>query len=255
METNKLFWQEEFKVRAYEAGPDGRVTIHSVCNYLQEAAANHAVAMKVAMDTLKEQNLTWVLSRLHVRMNSYPFWNQVIRIETWPAIKQKLHAIRDFRLMSGEKEIGTASSSWMMIDLKRRRAVPIPGFMDKLQNTERGRTLEDPFDSLPVVDETSAVQSRKFFIRMADLDMNQHVNSVHYLSWALETVPAEIWQRAFIRDVEINYRSECRYGDVVVSRSQVKEDDGQNHIVIIHQLFRETDEREVSRIVSTWRRK
>jgi len=156
--------------------------------------------------------------------------------------------------MLGDKEIGTASSSWMIIDLARRRPLPIPEFMDKLQNPERGRTLDDPFNSLPVIEDADAAHSRTFFVRMADLDMNQHVNSVHYVSWALETVPAPIWQTAVIRDVEINYRSECRYGDVVVSLSQIK-NETEDSLQIVHQLVRQQDQREVSRVLTTWRKK
>ncbi len=251
----KLFWKEIFKVRAYEAGPDMKATIHSICNYLQESAANHAVAMNVAMDTLKKMNLTWVLSRLHVRMTAFPYWNQQVTIETWPAVKQKFHAVRDFRLLIGDKEIGTATSSWMLIDVKRRRSVPMPDFMNQFQNKEAGRTLDDPFESLPVIESKETLPARKFYVRMSDLDMNQHVNSVHYLAWALESVPAEIWKTAVVREVEINYRSECYYGDAVLSYSQVDENSSQDGLVIIHQLIREKDGQEVTRVRSTWQKK
>ena len=45
-----LFFSDRFKIRAYEVGPDGRVNIQSVCNYLQDAASNHAFRMGVAVD-------------------------------------------------------------------------------------------------------------------------------------------------------------------------------------------------------------
>ncbi len=250
----ELFWKETFKVRAYEAGPDQRATIHSICNYLQESAANHAVAMKVAMDTLLKANMTWVLSRLHIRMEKFPYWNQVMTIETWPATKEAHHAVRDFRLMVGDELVGVATSSWMMIDFVKRRPVPIPDFMDRYQNREAGRTLHDPFDPLPEIPDRDGLKGLRFRVRMSDLDMNQHVNAVHYLAWALESVPADIWKSAVAHEVEINYRSECHYGDAVLSYSRVHEESA-DRLVILHQLIREKDGREVTRIRSTWRKK
>ncbi len=247
-----LFFSDNYKVRAYEAGPDGRVAIHSICNYLQDAASNHAYRLGVAVDKLQEHNLTWVLSRFHVKMNMYPFWLDDIRIETWPSVKEKYHATRDFRLFSSKgQEIGTATSSWMMIDIQKRTAVPIPDFMEKFQNKEAGRALDDPFPKLPKIEnfETEKI----FYVRLNDLDMNRHVNSVHYLSWGLETVPVDFRKKHLLTDVEINYRAECYYGEKIISRNEMKNDDGTK--VFIHQLFKENGGQEITRMRSSWQKK
>ena len=133
--NSKLFWKEDFKIRAYEAGIDGRVSIQSVCNYLLESASNHAAHMDVSVKKLFKMNLTWVLSRFHVRMYQYPHWPETIRIETWPVHKDSFYAIRDYRLLDAKNnEIGVATSSWMMIDFKARKPVALPDFIDALQN-------------------------------------------------------------------------------------------------------------------------
>lgn len=247
-----LFFSDVFKVRAYEAGPDGRVNIQSLCNYLQDAASSHAFLMGVAVDRLQKDNLTWVLSRLHVRIERYPYWMDKIRIDTWPADKDKYYGIRDFRMFDGKnRQVGVASSSWMMIDTVQRRSVALPDFMDSLQDKEAGRSLDDPFTQLPKVEQ---IDNEKFFnVRIADLDMNRHVNSVHYLSWALETVPPEIWKNFRLSDVEINYRNESYYGDRICSQSEARENG--DSVVFIHQLFQEKERRELTRLRTSWQRK
>ena len=249
---NKLFYSDVFKVRAYEAGPDGRVIIQSVFNYLQDIASSHAFLMGVAVDRLQEQNLTWVLSRMHIRMESYPFWMRRIRIDTWPAVKDKYYAVRDFRLFDEKnREIGLASSSWMMINTVTRRSVALPGYMDKFQNAELGRAMNDGFKKLPEIDNME--NEKNFNVRLSDLDMNRHVNSVHYLSWALDTVPPQIWMDYRLTDVEINYRNECHYGDRVNSRSERKAEG--DSCSFIHQLFKEKDRDELTRLRTRWQRK
>jgi acyl-ACP thioesterase len=179
-------------------------------------------------------------------------WLDDIRIDTWPSDKLKFHAARDFRIFnSREEEIGTATSSWMMIDVKKRTTVQLPDFLDKLKNTEAGRALNDPFDKLPKIKNPEI--EKMFYVRLNDLDMNQHVNSVHYLSWGLETVPVEFRKEHLLTDVEINYRAECYYGDKIISRNEKTMDDGRT--VFIHQLFKGKDGREITRMRSSWQKK
>lgn len=247
-----LFFSDSYKVRAYEAGPDGRVTIHSICNYLQDAASNHAFRLGVAVDKLQKHNLTWVLSRFHVQMKNYPFWLDEVKIDTWPLLKEKYHAVRDFRLFNSKnQEIGTATSSWMMIDTQKRTTVPLPDFMEKLQNHEAGRALNDPFTKLPKIENSET--GKIFNVRLSDLDMNRHVNSVHYLSWGLETIPIDFRKKHFLTDVEINYRAECSYGEKIISRNEMK--NSGSAVVFIHQLFKENDGREITRMRSSWQKK
>jgi len=247
-----LLFTDSYKVRAYEAGPDGRVTIHSICNYLQDAASNHAYRLGVAVDKLQQHNLTWVLSRFHVRMKKYPYWMDEVIIDTWPLQKEKYHGVRDFRLFNRKKqEIGTATSSWMMIDTQKRTTVPLPDFIEKFQNKEAGRALEDSFPKLPKIEKFDA--EKKFNVRLSDLDMNRHVNSVHYLSWGLETIPIDFRKEHLLTDVEINYRAECSYGEKIISRTEMKNEG--SAAVFLHQLFKESSGQEITRLRSSWQKK
>lgn len=252
MEQADLIWTESFPVRAYEAGIDGRVKIQAIFNYLQESAANHAIHLGVFGEKLSRMNLTWVMSRIHLQVKHYPFWKQAVHVETWPVSKQGLHAIRDFKLTTDKgNEVGVATSSWMMIDVKRRKAIAMPAFMDGIELPSRPRALIDPFERLPRIEQVKI--EKEFRVRLSDLDLNQHVNSVVYLDWALEAIPLEILQSHRLSGLEINYRAESCYGDRILSQSSVSEANG--HQVIYHSLVRKKDSREVTRLVSRWQAK
>lgn len=245
-----LFWSEIFKIRAYEVGPNGRVTIQSIFNYMQEAAGNHSFELGVSVDKLFKKNLTWVLSRVHLRVTNYPFWKQHITVETWPSDKDSFYAIRDFRILNENGiEIGQATSSWMMLDIIQRKPVLIPEYIDEMKYKERDRALDDRFEKLPKLER---VDSEKLFnVRQSDLDLNQHVNSVNYIEWALECVPAYILKGFILSDVEVTYRAESNYNDRIQSRCQVEI--GKKGCKIIHRLQRESDKKELVRMVSTWK--
>ncbi len=242
-------WKERFRIRAYEVGPRAQVTIQTICNYLQEAAGNHAQALNVSVDRLYKENLTWVLSRLHVQMNSYPRWQQHITVETWPSAVHKLYAVRDFRLHDSDgNEFGTATSSWMLINLTSRRPVSMPDYIRSLHDNTPGRAIDDAFDTLPDVEH--ADNTRHFNVRVSDLDMNQHVNNVNYIEWGLESVPEEIRTRFQLRHFEISFKAESRFGDRIQAGSRQQND--HDTVCFHHALYREADGKTLARMKSSW---
>jgi len=249
-EAKAKIWNEAFRIRAYEVNPAARITIQSICNYLQEIAGNHAADLNVSVDRLIEMNLTWVLSRLHVQMTRYPFWRHQISIDTWPSRVDKFHAIRDFKLHDEkQRQIGAATSSWMLIDIKKRRPIQMPDFINVLHQDSPGRALEDNFQKLP---ELQTEQHTKFFnVRLSDLDMNQHVNNVNYIEWGLESIPEEINRTHALASVEISFKAESNYGDRVKSVSGGENEAEQ--LIVLHHLNRESDNKELARMKSIWR--
>ncbi len=244
-----LFWSEDFKVRAYEVGQDGKASIQAIFDYLQEAASNHAASLKADKLNLEYLNLTWVLSRAHIQMVRYPFWHQTVRIETWPSKKETYYGLRDFLILDKNGiALGKATSSWMMIDFSRRRPVKLPEFLNSMENKEKGRTLDDPFARLPVLRDVK--NQVDFKVRLSDLDVNHHVNSVHYIDWALEAVPLTIHSKYRVSDLQINYRAEAVYGDRIISQIQVfRQSSG---FEILHRLLKAEENKELCRAVSFW---
>ena len=248
--TDKLFWREDFVVRSYEINSRAVATMETVAKYIQEVASNHAREMKLDVTHLSEDKLTWVLSRIHIKMNEYPKWQQKVTVETWPAVKDKYFAIRDYRILDNNgKEIGVGTSSWMLINLDTRKPVELPAFMNGTENKKAGRALNDPFAKLPAI--TDQFDSEKeFHVRLSDLDVNQHVNFINYIVWGLETVPRNIWEDYVLKDLQISFRAESVYGDRVMARS--KESQGEAGNVFLHQLKRKEDDLELTRLVSKW---
>ncbi len=215
-------WHETFRARFYEVGPDGCITIQALTNYFQEAAGNHAAELGVGMQHLFEKGQSWVLSRFFIQMHQFPQWKQPVTIDTWPAGTERMFALRHFRLRSGEIEIGFGSSAWLLIDLARRRPLrpdfvrdfdepgPVIGLAEKLPGK-----VEPP---------AASTRERAFTVRTSDLDMNQHVNNVNYIDWALETVPPETRRDGRLRTLQIEFLAECYEGEQVVSKCAVDGD-------------------------------
>lgn len=241
-------YQKQFEIRSYEIDSKGKIKISTLLNYLQEAASQHAARLGASVLDLFPKNLTWVLSRYHVLIFSYPSWGETITINTWPSAKEGLFALREFEILDQKAaRCAIATSSWMLLDFKKKQPVR-PG--DHLPNFQHRteRIIEDNFAPLPSPKQVDV--ELPFRVRTSDLDLNQHANHVSYIEWALETVPAEILKGYQPAELEISFRGEAFYGDQIFSRTQNIKND--SHTSFLHQIISEKNGKELTRLKSKW---
>ena len=192
--------------------------------------------------------MTWVLSRLHVKVNRFPFWREEIKIETWPSGRQSKFATRDFLIFDQKHKILVkATSSWMIVDLKTQKPIVMPAFMDEIRLPDRQRALESTFPKMKSPkNPNSEIQ---YDVRLSDLDINQHVNNVKYIEWSLESVPFEIWRTKVLSELEISFRSETKYGESILIQTERNED------IFLHNVISKNDKRSLALVQTTWRDK
>lgn len=250
MEDTPKIHSETFLVHSYEIDPTNRVTVPVICNFLQDAAGQHARELGVSVDQLLPHNLTWVLAQLRVRLHEFPTWGDTIRIETWPAEVSRLHAYRDFRLFLAEREIGVAATAWLLIDFEKKRPARMPDFIRAMHPGEPVRVFADGFSTL--VAPQPGGPMRHFPVRFSDLDLNWHANNVSFIEWVAESLAEEFWRTHRLQELEIHYRQESRFGETVVSQVMADSTDGR---VWLHQLRRQSDEVELARARTVWQRR
>ena len=231
-----------FSVRSYECGADARATLPTICNYLQEAAsvnAEHLGFSKSDFDSAGE-NISWVLTRLVVKMSRYPMWKDEVTVETFPRGGRRIVAWRDFVLTGADgEELGRASSEWMLIDLASRKVVAIPEAVFAAANTVRTPVFGDePFPKLRWECSVASTDALVFRARRGDIDLNGHVNNVHYVEWLMEGRPDAACP---CRELDIVFKSETLAGEEVYVESvevepgtfvhRVYAPDGRDHVL------------------------
>src|SRR5271154_2359472 len=97
-----LIYREPFRVRFYEAEPNGRAAVTAICRYLQEAADCHCRSLGLSLSELREVGRMWVIVRLALQLFEFPRVGDSVMVETWPTNRMDgFRAYRDFRLRSG----------------------------------------------------------------------------------------------------------------------------------------------------------
>ena len=239
-------WTEPFTVRSYEIGPDGLLRLPTLCDYLQEVAGNHATALGVATDQLHSEGLAWLLARLQVEVERLPAWRETITVETWPSAADGLYAQRDFIVSDEEgNEIARATSQWFVINVARRRPVRLPAEVLAFDLLDRPHALKPAKDALPSLEVPHA--ERLFNVRRGDLDLNNHVNNVRFIEWALEAVPDAVGDERQPRALDVQFRAESVYGDTVRSACSALGGDE-----LLHEVTREGGDQVLARARTIW---
>ncbi len=223
-ETN-TFYTEQFTVRANEVDTSGNITLKSICDFFQEVAGNNAKELNFDITDLLEQDLTWVLHRMDIKMIRYPEWRETITIETWPAAGDALRAYRNYRILDEEgKEIGCCLSYWMMINIKTRRPMRMPKEVLDTRLAKRDHVLNVKSNRLPEIKEAKGKIT--FTVRRSDLDMNQHVNNATYIDWMMECFSLEEAQK--VTRFDIMYMHEGLEGDRIIAAKESGEENSFN---------------------------
>jgi medium-chain acyl-[acyl-carrier-protein] hydrolase len=242
-------FEREFPALFHDLDFNGNLGPVTLLNFMQTTASMHSLALGVSATDLRPHGLTWVVSRIHLIIDRYPRRGEIVRLRTWPAVREGLFTNREFELNDGaEQPLARASTSWALINISTRRPVKLEGNLPPYPLLAR-RAVNDDFAPLPLFPAAS-VPELTFRVLRADLDLNHHVNNTVFARWALEAVPDEI-ATGTLSELEISFRAEALYGETVISRCAIQESGASP--CCLHQIVNQRDNRELARLRTRWR--
>lgn len=100
-----LAFRQNFSIRSYEVGADRTASIETLMNHLQETALNHVRFAGLMNDgfgatpEMSKRNLIWVVAKMHVFVEKYPSWADVVQVDTWVGSSGKNGVRRDWQVI------------------------------------------------------------------------------------------------------------------------------------------------------------
>jgi len=192
---------KQYEVHTYDTDVSRHLSFVALTNFLQDAAASHAIRLQLGYNDLQKQRLAWVLRQMRVETSRRVAWGDTLTIETWPRQPDRLFAYRDFLVRNGKgEEITKATTSWLIIDAEKRKHILMDPAMFDHYNFREQQVFDEPLRSLPKVKEAEKVFEKT--VHFTDLDMNDHVNNVTYIRWIMdafymENVKKDTWPVSF----------------------------------------------------------
>jgi len=245
-----LQFEKEYMINVYDTGPDMKLNLCSLFNFMQDIASDHAEKLGFGRDDLMKDNRFWVLSRMYVEISEMPEWKDTIMVKTWPNGTDKLFALRNYEVRYPDSRLIAAGiSSWLILDQTTRRVQRpdsiLTGYNPSLHTQKSPIRYPSKLDA---ASEDGWI-SPSFRVRISDLDVNLHTNNVKYLNWVSDTYGLDFVRKKVPRSVEINYLAESHFDEEVIIKtsSENKTDHFYNH-----SIYRNNDKKELCRIRLEW---
>lgn len=246
-------FEKQYHVHVFDTGPDGNLNPHSLFDFYQDIASDHAVKLGYGREELLRANRFWVLSRIYSVIYNLPSWGDAIIVQTWPKGTERLFALRDYEVRSESGEIlAAASSSWLIIDQTTKR-ICRPDSTLTGYKPEASERVSLPRNAAKLeYGEAGMKAMAQFRVRVSDLDVNLHSNNVKYLKWVMDSYDIDFVTNKIPISVEINYLAESRFDDGITVSGIGTGDDGMtfNHLIV-----RSQDNTPLSKIRIVWKEK
>ncbi|SIO19323.1 acyl-[acyl-carrier-protein] thioesterase [Halodesulfovibrio marinisediminis] len=240
---------ESYTIKTYHTDRFGKASPAAFASFFEEAAANNARLHGFPGEYLLQHGFAWVLSRLTVTVDRYPYAGETISIHTWPSAHTPNLALRCFEVFDAENHlIAEGTTAWLVIDIEKRKLVPVPEFITQNYPANNPPCKEFPTRTVPRL--RSPEHECPIISRKADIDINGHVNNVRYLGWIQESMPEEFMLEYEPVLIDISYRTECGALKKLTSKSG-KMDDGD----YLHSVSLDETGKELCRARTEWRKR
>lgn len=201
------------RVTSYEVDLENKMRYDMLFQIMQDVAGGSATELGASSDVLAKNNAAWVLSRIVLKVNRMPLFDENITINTWPIKPMMTFHPRCFQVLSRDGEVLVeANTIWTILDIKERKISSFDLFSTPFPKDLEEKTIL-PLPRKIVVD---GVELNKVcYPRYSCIDTNYHVNNTKYVSWMFDLLPIEEIQNMKIVGVTLNYVKEIYYNQKV----------------------------------------
>ncbi len=212
-------FEDTYTTSFSQTGIHDVLTNKSILSILENIAGRHSAYVHFTFTDISKYNLTWVLLNWKLQVLKRIGGEENIRIQTWGRMMTKIFVLRDFKIYNSKNELcAIATSKWCLVDTIKGKIAKMP---DDIPEIYGGFHDESVFgiEDIPKLTEptSSPITSDSYKIRRFDLDLNKHVHNLNYLNIAYELLPEDVYDGEELNNVEILYKKELRYGNVVKS--------------------------------------
>ena len=207
------------RVRYSETNADGLINLHKILEYFQDCCIFQSESIGYKIQEELDRDRGWFLLAWNVEIERFPVLGEELQIITEPYKMKGFYGYRRFMILDSEnKELASADSLWLLMDLRKKIPQRVPADMinayvsDVKDDTVRvKRKLRT---------EGEWVQREQILVGRHFLDTNSHVNNVFYGMWAEECLPDGFP----VHKIMIDYRQSA-YENDVISIDTIQEED------------------------------
>ncbi|MGL4738884.1 MAG: acyl-[acyl-carrier-protein] thioesterase [Cellulosilyticaceae bacterium] len=203
-----------FTIPFRDVDQNGYMKMSALVDYMQETSNEHAGLLGIDfLEPYEGKTYYWIVSRAKMYLETYPKWQEEIRIETYPCGADRLFAVRRFDIYNAaDEQIGHIIGYYIVLDGEAHRPVRLRTFAKDFSLFE----MQYEGEQLPKLelDEERVIEDvRK--VRSGEIDSNNHMNNAHYIRWTTDLFTCQELVAHPVRSIQTNYITSLVEGDVV----------------------------------------
>lgn len=225
----------DFRVAAHACDPQKRLSIPSLIRELQETALASTLRLGVSVYDLEPLGLGWVLLGQRLHLHRMPSMNERCQVVTCPVGFERVFTFRDFHLLDQQANcLATATTTWMLMNLDSRRMAPLPDFVKALDAHTPPAEQQLPRATYQLLlPETAPLANKSFTVGYHHLDTNGHLTNAFYAQWMLEGLAYDFLHSRQLTALDIQFKREARYGDVLRISLEKSADNSFQHALFL----------------------
>lgn len=213
-------FERNYFVHYYDVDLKKRLSITALLRYFEDIAVLQSEERKIGLEYYKKNNVSWVLHKWNIQFHKYPEFKDTIKVITVPRAFVRFYAYRTYEVRSiADEMLASAVSLWFFVDTVSKRPIKITD--DMLQ----GYNVEPVDHKIFDIKDCSQIQhvdyEKSFNVRLGDIDSNNHVNNVKYIEWAMEAIPAELFECYRLSEMKVVYKKETNFGSRITSAVEI----------------------------------
>ncbi len=236
MDVNENIFSHHYAVKPSDTNTCQEPSFQTVAEYMQDTALRHVLYLNIGVEQLLEMNITWILTRIKIKMVRYPKPNETLAVQTWSPEVDRIYAHREFTVLNHKDEVlALASSLYNLLDLTTFKPLATKKVFDSFNRYYPQRNFPEIGSKIRLAGDFKTHHEVRVRIKEQDIDMNHHVNNVKYINWILDAVQDKLkGKKAEI--VEINYLNSSTLGESLILQSSFANCENS---VLEHRIFKE----------------
>ncbi|MBQ2143987.1 MAG: hypothetical protein II436_02615 [Oscillospiraceae bacterium] len=204
-------YTKTIRLRNADVDMHRRLRTSTLLTMLQEAAIAHTEQLGMGREKTLDRGLLWIITLQRLQVYRMPVYDEVFTLECWPGKTMHVLFPRYYRMLAEDGSLlAEGSALWALIDQENHElqfpdtwGISIPG-------TVTGRECPLPRAPRPL----ALTENVEFQVPYSYIDLNQHMNNVHYLDLAEDVLPAAVHDFP-LKSLEIEYSGEARLGQTI----------------------------------------
>ncbi|MFZ5563901.1 MAG: acyl-[acyl-carrier-protein] thioesterase [Thermodesulfobacteriota bacterium] len=221
-----MTFQQTRKIDYFQTATDGRIKLDALVRILQNAALDHVHEADRDAQVIIAAGYAWILNKVIIDISRYPVYGETVTVNTWHRGIRGFKSYREYEILAGGQRVATAASSWLFLDLARRRVVKVPKETDELYGVVPALALGRDIETWKPDKNLVPPESMEIITRRSDYDMLGHVNNAVYFDY-LDTLIGNTLGDGFgVRTIAIQYNREISRDVKRIQAGLVKRENG-----------------------------